>query len=99
MKVAVIGAGPIQLNVSRFEVTVDGQPVTLTATEFRLLSSLMSHPGRVRTRERLLEEVWGSDITVTSRTIDTHVKRLREKLGESEAMIETVRGEGYRFSG
>ena len=58
----------------------------------------MTRPGRVMTRERLLDEVWGSDITVTSRTIDTHLKRLREKLGEAGDLIETVRGVGYRFA-
>jgi two-component system phosphate regulon response regulator PhoB len=58
----------------------------------------MTRPGRVLTRERLLDEVWGSEITVTSRTIDTHLKRLREKLGAAGDLIETVRGVGYRFA-
>ena len=58
----------------------------------------MGRPGRVLTRERLLDEVWGSEITVTSRTIDTHLKRLREKLGPAGDLIETVRGVGYRFA-
>jgi two-component system phosphate regulon response regulator PhoB len=72
--------------------------VKLTAKEFELLRALMERPGRVMTRDRLLDEVWGSDITVTSRTIDTHLKRLREKLGEAGDLVETVRGVGYRFS-
>ena len=58
----------------------------------------MSRPGRVMTRDVLLQEVWGTDITVTTRTIDTHLKRLREKLGSAGALIETVRGVGYRFA-
>ena len=74
------------------------EEVVLTAKEFQLLVSLMRRPGRVYTRDQLLDEVWGSDITVTSRTIDTHLKRLREKLGEAGPLIETVRGVGYRFA-
>ena len=70
----------------------------LTAKEFELLRALMERPGRVLTRDRLLDEVWGSDITVTSRTIDTHLKRLREKLGDAGELVETVRGVGYRFT-
>ena len=72
--------------------------VELTAKEFGLLSSLMSRPGRVLTREKLLQELWGSDITVTHRTVDTHLKRLREKLGIAGHYILTVRGVGYRFT-
>ena len=70
----------------------------LTAKEFQILESLMRRPGRVMTRERLLDEVWGTDIAVTTRTIDTHLKRLREKLGAASDLIETVRGVGYRFA-
>ena len=77
---------------------MDGEEVQLTAKEFALLHGLMQRPGRVMTRERLLDEVWGADITVTTRTIDTHLKRLREKLGPASSLIETVRGVGYRFS-
>jgi two-component system phosphate regulon response regulator PhoB len=72
--------------------------VDLTAKEFHLLETLMRRPGRVQSRERLLDTVWGSEVTVTSRTIDTHLKRLREKLGEAGGLIETVRGIGYRFA-
>ena len=71
--------------------------LSLTAKEFGLLSALMSHPGRVMTRERLLEQVWGDDTFVSLRTIDTHMKRLREKLGASGTIIDTIRGVGYRF--
>jgi two-component system phosphate regulon response regulator PhoB len=77
---------------------LDGSDVPLTAKEFSLLQALMSRPGRVMTRERLLDDVWGRDVTVTTRTVDTHLKRLREKLGEAGGLIETVRGVGYRFA-
>jgi two-component system, OmpR family, phosphate regulon response regulator PhoB len=77
---------------------LEGSDVPLTAKEFSLLQALMSRPGRVMTRERLLDEVWGRDVTVTTRTVDTHLKRLREKLGGAGELIETVRGVGYRFA-
>jgi two-component system phosphate regulon response regulator PhoB len=90
--------GSVRLDVARHRCTVDGAETSLTTKEFDLLRDLMSRPGRVVTRERLLERVWGSDVTVTPRTIDTHLKRLREKLGHAGESIETVRGVGYRFS-
>lgn len=90
--------GSIRLDAARHRCTVDGAEAPLTAKEFDLLRELMSRPGRVVTRETLLERVWGSDVTVTLRTIDTHLKRLREKLGRAGESIETVRGVGYRFS-
>ncbi len=90
--------GPLRVDVGRHRCFVEGAEVDLTSKEFNLLSELMSRPGRVLTRDRLLELVWGSDITVTSRTIDTHLKRLREKIGPAGDLIETVRGVGYRFA-
>jgi two-component system phosphate regulon response regulator PhoB len=94
----IIEKGCLRVDPERHRCFVEGQEVDLTAKEFRLLSTLMARPGRVMTRERLLDEVWGSEITVTSRTIDTHLKRLREKLGPAGDLIETVRGVGYRFA-
>ncbi len=94
----VLEHGAIRLDAERHRCMVDGAEAPLTAKEFDLLRELMSRPGRVVTRERLLERVWGSDVTVTPRTIDTHLKRLREKLGSAGASVETVRGVGYRFS-
>jgi two-component system phosphate regulon response regulator PhoB len=94
----VLGHGSLELDIERHRCSVDGQEVDLTAKEFRLLESLMSRPGRVLSREKLLDEVWGSDVVVTLRTIDTHMKRLREKLGSAGALIDTVRGVGYRFA-
>ena len=72
--------------------------MALTAKEFDLLKNLMQRPGRVMTREHLLDEVWGPDVMVTLRTIDTHMKRLREKLGDAADLIDTIRGVGYRFA-
>jgi two-component system phosphate regulon response regulator PhoB len=94
----IIEHGVLRVDPERHRCFVQGEEIELTAKEFRLLSTLMAKPGRVMTRERLLDEVWGSEITVTSRTIDTHLKRLREKLGLAGDMIETVRGVGYRFA-
>jgi len=94
----VLERGSIALDTERHRCSVDHVEVILTAKEFRLLTTLMSRPGRVLSRQRLLDEVWGSDITVTERTIDTHLKRLREKLGVAGDLIETVRGVGYRFA-
>jgi len=88
----------LRVDPERHRCFVDGEEVDLTAKEFELVSVLMRRPGRVMTRERLLDEVWGSEITVTTRTIDTHLKRLREKLGSAGDLIETVRGVGYRFA-
>ena len=94
----VLEHGALRVDPDSHRASVDGREITLTAKEFQLLVALMGRPGRVMTRERLLDEVWGSDITVTSRTIDTHLKRLREKLGRAGDLIETVRGVGYRFA-
>jgi two-component system, OmpR family, phosphate regulon response regulator PhoB len=87
----------LSIDSERHRCTVDGKEIALTSKEFDLIRNLMERPGRVMTRERLLEEVWGSDVVVTSRTIDTHMKRLREKLGSAGSAIETIRGVGYRF--
>ena len=95
---AVLRRGTLQVDAERHRCSVVGAPVDLTAKEFRLLEVLMSRPGHVMTRQRLLDDVWGSDITVTERTIDTHLKRLREKLGAAGELIETVRGVGYRLA-
>jgi two-component system phosphate regulon response regulator PhoB len=95
---ALLEHGPLRLDVERHRCTVNDRDVDLTAKEFRLLESLMSRPGRVLSREKLLDEVWGSDVVVTLRTIDTHMKRLREKLEEAGELIDTVRGVGYRFA-
>ncbi|MDR1359900.1 MAG: winged helix-turn-helix domain-containing protein, partial [Deltaproteobacteria bacterium] len=80
-------------------VRVGGLPVGLTLTEFRLLEDLLRNKGKVRSREQLLDSVWGYSFEGYARTVDTHVRRLRAKLGDSAAGIETVRGIGYRARG
>lgn len=98
-EMASLEFGPIRLDPQRFEVFIDGEPVTLTSTEFRLLQELMQRRGRVLTRVHLLEHVWGYVHNVTDRTVDTHIKRLRQKIGPAgAAYIETIRGVGYRFA-
>ncbi len=94
----VLQHGELSLDTARHLCEIGGVKVDLTAKEFQLLRMLMSRPGRVMSRERLLDEVWGPDVTVTLRTIDTHMKRLREKLGTGGALIHTIRGVGYRFA-
>lgn len=90
-------AGPLEIDVGRHEVRVEGEVVPLTALEFRLLLDLASRRGRVQSRDALLERVWGYAPGIETRTVDTHVKRLREKLGAARDTIETVRGVGYRL--
>jgi len=94
----ILEHGALRVDPERHRCFVEDQEIELTAKEFDLLHTLMKSPGRVQTRDQLLERVWGSDISVTLRTIDTHLKRLREKLGPAGSLIETVRGVGYRFS-
>jgi len=89
--------GPFHLDRTSLKVTVDGERVDLTSTEFKLLSLLIGKGGTIHSREDLLQEVWGYRSTVDTRTVDTHMRRLREKLGPHAAHLETVRGEGYRF--
>jgi two-component system phosphate regulon response regulator PhoB len=91
----VLAAGRIALDSERHQVRVDGELTALTALEFRLLRILLERPGRVQTRDALLTDVWGLEADVTTRTVDTHIKRLREKLGPAGEAIETVRGVGY----
>ncbi len=93
----MLGAGDIALDVARHEVRVKAVPVVLTALEFRLLKTFLERPGRVQTRETLLSDVWGIDADITTRTVDTHIKRLREKLGTAGDIIETIRGVGYKL--
>lgn len=93
----VIEFGRIKLDRAGHRVWVDGNEVTLTALEFRLLDTFVTRKGRVQSRGTLLSDVWGIDASVTTRTVDTHVKRLREKLGDAGKYIETLRGVGYRF--
>jgi two-component system phosphate regulon response regulator PhoB len=90
-------AGPITLDRSRHFVALDGKPLRLTTTEFKLLAALMESRGRVLGRTRLLNEVWGYESPFNTRTVDTHIRRLRDKLGKVSAQIQTIRGFGYRM--
>ncbi len=90
--------GTIVLDGETHRVTVGGQLIELTATEFRLLRLLMERQGRVQTRENLLVNVWNYSAEIETRTIDTHVRRLREKLGDEANWVETIRGVGYRMA-
>lgn len=89
--------GSIAVDSSRHEVSVSGKAVHLTSIEFKLLRTLLERRGRVQARDRLLNDVWGYESVIDTRTVDTHVRRLREKLGKAGDSIETVRGFGYRF--
>jgi two-component system phosphate regulon response regulator PhoB len=89
--------GDLEIDVPRHEVTLEGKPIDLTATEFKLLEILARRRGRVQTRDRLLQDVWGYDNPIDSRTVDTHMRRLREKIGSAADYLETIRGVGYRF--
>jgi two-component system phosphate regulon response regulator PhoB len=93
----VIRVGDLMIDSTRFEVMVRGRRIDLTATEFRLVSLLAERRGRVQSREQLLRDVWQYDSLIDTRTVDTHVRRLREKLGPAADLIETVRGVGYRM--
>ncbi len=90
--------GDVVLDEEKHAVSVQGKPVDLTATEFKLLKLLMERKGRVQSRENLLVNVWNYDTDTETRTIDTHIRRLREKLGSEAGIIETVRGVGYRVN-
>lgn len=96
------GDEPLEFGVLRVDrgghrVWVGDEEITLTALEFKLLTTFLTRKGRVQTRDTLLSDVWGIDAEVTTRTVDTHVKRLREKLSAAGSYIETIRGVGYRF--
>jgi two-component system phosphate regulon response regulator PhoB len=90
--------GDFLLDRKNMKLFIAGQPVELTATEFKLLALLMENPAAVHTRADLLREVWGYSDDVQTRTLDTHIKRLREKLGDAGKHVVTVRGTGYQFS-
>lgn len=88
--------GELELDSARHVVLVKGKPVDLTATEFKLLEVLVRRRGRVQSRDRLLADVWGYENPIDTRTVDTHMRRLREQLGQAAHLLETVRGVGYR---
>jgi two-component system phosphate regulon response regulator PhoB len=87
----------LKIDIPRHEVLVDGKRIDLTATEFKLLTVLAERRGRVQSRDALLRDVWEYDNFIDTRTVDTHMRRLRDKLGEAARYLDTVRGVGYRF--
>ena len=93
-----ITAGPINIDQERHQVEIKGNPISLTPTEFRLLSMLVAAAGRVLTRNQLIDQAIGTDAIVTDRTIDVHLTSLRRKLGGARKLLKTVRGVGYRVS-
>ena len=92
-----LSAGGVSLDADAHTVTAGGQRITLTYKEFELLRLFMAYPGTAFTREQLMERVWGTDYCGETRTVDMHIRTLRQKLGEYGEMIETVRGVGYRL--
>ena len=90
--------GDLVLDIPRHLVSVAGKRIDLTATEFKLLTTLMQRRGRVQSRDQLLQDVWQYDNVIDTRTVDTHMRRLREKLGRAARYLDTVRGVGYRFA-
>ena len=93
-----IDIGGLALDAATHRVSWQGQPLKLGPTEFKLLHYLMKHAERVHSRTQLLDKIWGDHVVIEERTVDVHVKRLREALGSASAMVETVRGAGYRFT-
>ena len=90
--------GDLLIDVDSHEVFVNDQSIILTALEFKLLRQLVDRRGRVQSRDQLLSDVWGYSADVTTRTVDTHIKRLREKLGSMGKYVQTIRGVGYKFT-
>lgn len=94
----VVELGGLSLDADTHRVSWQSQPLKVGPTEFKLLQYLMRHPERVHSRGQLLDKVWGDHVYIEERTVDVHVKRLRESLGDAAKLIETVRGAGYRFT-
>ncbi len=92
-----IKVGPIEIDREKYVVYIDGEQVIFPRKEFEILSYLANHPGKVFPRDTILKDVWGSDIFVVERTVDVHIRKIREKLNKYENLIETVKGVGYRF--
>lgn len=90
--------GELVIDIPRHSVTVSKKMIDLTATEFKLLTTLVERRGRVQSREKLLQDVWEYENLIDTRTVDTHMRRLREKLGKASRFLDTVRGVGYRFT-
>lgn len=92
-----IAIGPLVINKEKYTVTLNGKHIVLPKKEFEILAYLASNPGRVFHRDKILSDIWGSDVYVVERTIDVHVRKIREKLDAYAELIETIKGVGYRF--
>ena len=95
--VSRIEIGPLKIDREKYTVLVDDNSIILPKKEFEILTYLASHPGKVFPREQILNELWGTDVFVVERTIDVHVRKIREKLDRHSDLIETIKGVGYRF--
>jgi two-component system phosphate regulon response regulator PhoB len=93
-----VSIGELTLDGATHRVSWQGRPLKVGPTEFKLLNYLMKHPERVHSRSQLLDKVWGDHVFIEERTVDVHVKRLRESLGPAAGAVETVRGAGYRLT-
>lgn len=94
---SIVKIGPLEIDRDKYMVYIDGEQMVFPRKEFEILSYLANHPGKVFPRETILKDVWGADIFVVERTVDVHIRKIREKLDKYENLIETVKGVGYRF--
>ena len=96
-KAEIIKIGPLTINLAKYQVSLKNKPLSLTATEFKILAFLAQNKGKVFTRDQLLDKAWKEESFVVDRTVDVHIRRLRQKLGPASYLIETIRGVGYKF--
>jgi two-component system alkaline phosphatase synthesis response regulator PhoP len=89
--------GPIEIDKEKYEVSIDGEKKVFPRKEFELLYFLVNNAGKVFSRESLLKEIWGFDVYIIERTVDVHIRKIREKLGKHSDLVETIKGVGYRF--
>ncbi len=93
----IIKIGPLTINLAKYQVSLKNKPFSLTSTEFNILGFLAQNKGKVFTRDQLLDKAWKEESFVVDRTVDVHIRRLRQKLGSASYLIETIRGVGYKF--
>lgn len=96
-KAEIIKIGPLTINLAKYQVSLKNKPLSLTSTEFKILAFLAQNKGKVFTRDQLLDKAWKEESFVVDRTVDVHIRRLRQKLGSASHLIETIRGVGYKF--
>lgn len=96
-KAEIIKIGPLTINLAKYQVSLKNKPLSLTSTEFKILAFLARNKGKVFTRDQLLDKAWKEESFVVDRTVDVHIRRLRQKLGSASYLIETIRGVGYKF--